>query len=288
MMQRLMFFSGKLPCFHQTSCLIMASLSIRPYRNQGSSSSPFLGHTTLASAMVRGHLGHIYLVFFPEIETLPFLAKSMPPPCDQLAGFNCGEAVNFAIGDWFPLGEMASQRYALLNRVPLLPHEELLCKEAALLRNRCSDPQHRAISSEDMASQRIIKVLFARTMRFQHRARWTLTRSGARSYYSPNSQGTILCGICKRDCYLSYVTCSCHEHPICLRHGGSLAPLPTISVAFSIPFLGLLTSACFLFVGLQRLRWPAVGAVGLAPSFLGRISLRWKLHPSSLNRTREC
>ncbi|KAK9160107.1 hypothetical protein Syun_006448 [Stephania yunnanensis] len=47
-------------------------------------------------------------------------------------GFNCGEVVNFAIGDWFPMGVVASRRYALLNRVPLLPHEELLCKEAML------------------------------------------------------------------------------------------------------------------------------------------------------------
>ncbi|XAR70664.1 [Histone H3]-lysine-36 demethylase [Bertholletia excelsa] len=30
-------------------------------------------------------------------------------------GFNCGEAVNFAIGDWFPLGSIARQRYALLT-----------------------------------------------------------------------------------------------------------------------------------------------------------------------------
>nr|GEX86455.1 hypothetical protein [Tanacetum cinerariifolium] len=44
-------------------------------------------------------------------------------------GFNCSEAVNFAIGDWFLLGSIASHRYALLNRTPLLPHEELLCKD---------------------------------------------------------------------------------------------------------------------------------------------------------------
>ncbi|MFS7935326.1 putative [histone H3]-dimethyl-L-lysine(36) demethylase [Helianthus anomalus] len=48
-------------------------------------------------------------------------------------GFNCGEAVNFAIGDWFPLGSIATRRYALLNRTPLIPHEELLCKEAMLI-----------------------------------------------------------------------------------------------------------------------------------------------------------
>ncbi|KAJ1422113.1 JmjN domain [Sesbania bispinosa] len=45
-------------------------------------------------------------------------------------GFNCGEAVNFAIGDWFPLGAEASKRYAHLRMFPIIPHEELLCKEA--------------------------------------------------------------------------------------------------------------------------------------------------------------
>ncbi|XP_078437831.1 lysine-specific demethylase JMJ13-like [Wolffia australiana] len=133
-------------------------------------------------------------------------------------GFNCGEAVNFAIGDWFSLGEMASQRYSLLNRVPLLPHEELLCKEAVLIHSRDSDLMRPAPSKEDMVSNTTIKALFVQILRFQHHARWSLMKSGARSCYSPTSLGIVLCGICKRDCYLSYVTCNCHEQPICLRH----------------------------------------------------------------------
>ncbi|KAL4364863.1 hypothetical protein HN51_024676 [Arachis hypogaea] len=48
-------------------------------------------------------------------------------------GFNDGEALNFAIGDWFPLRAIASRIYALLNMIPLLHHEELICKEAMLL-----------------------------------------------------------------------------------------------------------------------------------------------------------
>ncbi|KAL2339390.1 hypothetical protein Fmac_007330 [Flemingia macrophylla] len=48
-------------------------------------------------------------------------------------GFNCGEAVNFAIGDWFPLGAAASNRYAHLRVRSLIPYEELLCKEAMLV-----------------------------------------------------------------------------------------------------------------------------------------------------------
>ncbi|RYR46881.1 hypothetical protein Ahy_A07g032739 [Arachis hypogaea] len=41
-------------------------------------------------------------------------------------GFNDGEALNFAIGDWFPLRAIASRIYALLNMIPLLHHEELI------------------------------------------------------------------------------------------------------------------------------------------------------------------
>ncbi|MQM12799.1 hypothetical protein Taro_045718 [Colocasia esculenta] len=131
-------------------------------------------------------------------------------------GFNCGEAVNFAIGDWFPLGAVASWRYALLNRIPLLSHEELLCNEAMLLYNRLSDPKDISFTTDDAPSHHCVKVSFVQLMRFQHHARWLLIKSGA--HYSPSSHGTTFCGICKRDCYVAYVTCNCYEHPICLRH----------------------------------------------------------------------
>ncbi|KAK1272708.1 Lysine-specific demethylase REF6 [Acorus gramineus] len=135
-------------------------------------------------------------------------------------GFNCGEAVNFAIGDWFPLGAVASRRYALLNRIPLLPHEELLCKEALLLSEGVSSPDltATAISSTVLHSQRSIKISFVKFMRFQHHVRWSLMKYGASASYIPNYLGTVLCSICKRDCYVAYVKCSCFEEPICLRH----------------------------------------------------------------------
>ncbi|XP_058104009.1 lysine-specific demethylase JMJ13-like [Magnolia sinica] len=135
-------------------------------------------------------------------------------------GFNCGEAVNFAIGDWFPLGAVASQRYGLLNRMPLLPFEELLCKEAMLLfkKSLILESQDMALSSADLLSERSIKVSFVHLMRFQHRARWSLVKSSACTSFFPNSQGTILCRLCKRDCYVTYIKCNCYMDPICLRH----------------------------------------------------------------------
>ncbi|GAB2273203.1 hypothetical protein Dimus_008006 [Dionaea muscipula] len=128
-------------------------------------------------------------------------------------GFNCGEAVNFAIGDWFPLGAVASRRYSHLNRVPLLPHEELVCKEAMFL--------HRTLELEgpgNVASELAIKTSFVQLMRFQHRASWCLLKANVCSGVSKHSHGTILCSLCKRDCYLAYISCSCYLHPVCLRH----------------------------------------------------------------------
>lgn len=45
-------------------------------------------------------------------------------------GFNVGEAVNFAMPEWFPIGRQAIERYAGLRTAHILPHEELLCREA--------------------------------------------------------------------------------------------------------------------------------------------------------------
>lgn len=122
------------------------------------------------------------------------------------------------MGDWFPLGLIASRRYAFLNRMPLLPHEELLCKEAVLLNARpeLDEPEY---TCGDLISQTSIKVSFVNLIRFQHRARWCLMKSRACTSSSSFSHGTILCSLCKRDCYVAYLNCQCCLHPVCLYHG---------------------------------------------------------------------
>lgn len=115
---------------------------------------------------------------------------------------------------------MASQLYGLLNRVPLLPYEELLCKEAMLLFTRPSIPESKDVfSTAELHSQHCVKVYFAQLMRFQHHARGALIKLGACTSFYPGYQGTILCNLCRRDCYVAYVKCNCYMHPICLRHG---------------------------------------------------------------------
>ncbi|CAH1453474.1 unnamed protein product [Lactuca virosa] len=144
-------------------------------------------------------------------------------------GFNCSEAVNFAIGDWFLLGSIASHRYALLNRTPLLPHEELLCKESMILHSTPeseSESKPESESSTDMISHQNIKAAFVNLIRFQHQIRWNLTRSKHFNGDSIHSHGTILCSICKRDCYIAYINCNCYLHPVCLRHELDMLGLP--------------------------------------------------------------
>uniref|UniRef100_A0A7N0VI14 Lysine-specific demethylase JMJ706-like n=1 Tax=Kalanchoe fedtschenkoi TaxID=63787 RepID=A0A7N0VI14_KALFE len=132
-------------------------------------------------------------------------------------GFNCGEAVNFATSDWFKMGEVAGGRYALLNRVPLLPYEELLCKEAMLL-NLKTEMEYSEHALTDKATSRLVKASFVKLMRFQHHARWLSMKSSACIGVQPNVHRVVLCSICKRDCYIAYLNCSCLSHPICLRH----------------------------------------------------------------------
>lgn len=105
--------------------------------------------------------------------------------------------------------------------MPLLPYEELLCKEAMLLFENpidlsCNDSDS---GGKVLLNQHCVKASFVNLMRFHHRARWWLMKLGAQACYSSKFPTIILCNICKRDCYVAYVMCSCYNNPICLHHG---------------------------------------------------------------------
>ncbi|AQK73765.1 Lysine-specific demethylase REF6 [Zea mays] len=139
---------------------------------------------------------------------------------EKMSGFNCGEAVNFATGEWFPLGAVASQHYALLKRIPVLPYEELLCKEATFCANEFSLFEHGNVTlTGGTHIQSYMKGPFVQLMRFQHRVRWLLVKMGARTCYKADIDATVLCGICKRDCYVAHIMCNCRADAICLCHG---------------------------------------------------------------------
>ncbi|XVE62279.1 hypothetical protein DITRI_Ditri06bG0105200 [Diplodiscus trichospermus] len=140
-----------------------------------------------------------------SIETYNFI------PLYTITGFNCGEAVNFAVGDWFPWGAVAGQAYAQLCKMVILPYEELLCKEAIILsKSNCL--------SNEPAPQTLVKISFLSHIESLSNVLWHLNNLKAPFSYSPNSQGTIVCQICKRDSYLAFLGCNSCFHHTCLFH----------------------------------------------------------------------
>ncbi|XP_027362431.1 lysine-specific demethylase JMJ706-like [Abrus precatorius] len=132
-------------------------------------------------------------------------------------GFNCGEAVNFATGDWFPLGAEASRRYAQLRMLPLIPYEELLCKEAMLV-YKFSKPKSFKNKPEDMKSYQAIVLSFLHLMQF-YKSSLLQLNSAKKLLSSSNKSGSLTCSLCHRDCYVAYLQCKyCYSHPICLFH----------------------------------------------------------------------
>lgn len=130
-----------------------------------------------------------------------------------MSGFNCGEAVNFAMADWFPFGAAACLRYEFLNRIPLLPHEELLCKEAMIV----SQMGRSSIDAPHCKQQNFVKVAFVTLMRSQLQAHAFLKQRGAK--ITTSNVSYILCGLCKHTCYIAYTICNCYPEPICVNHG---------------------------------------------------------------------
>ncbi|XP_019231869.1 PREDICTED: lysine-specific demethylase JMJ706-like isoform X2 [Nicotiana attenuata] len=130
-------------------------------------------------------------------------------------GFNCGEAVNFAIGEWFPFGAEASERYALLGKVPIIPYEELLCAEAMRLPESLA---HIPCCSADIVSVRCVMTSFSCLLRSYHRARWCLKKFKTSLKMCLKPRESFACILCKRLCYVAYIECKCSAGPICLFH----------------------------------------------------------------------
>jgi len=50
-------------------------------------------------------------------------------------GFNCAEAVNFAMPDWIKFGDQCVKRYSSLRKPPVISHEALLCSLVSTITN---------------------------------------------------------------------------------------------------------------------------------------------------------
>ncbi|KAF5792003.1 putative transcription factor & chromatin remodeling &Metalloenzymes JmjC family [Helianthus annuus] len=125
-------------------------------------------------------------------------------------GFNCGEAVNFAARDWFPFGGSANERYAFLQKKPIIPYEEILCKEAMLLSSK--NPKKDYTCDPDADFNRFVKGPFASLIhKYDDAISYLKSLDRSLSILS-NSKESVSCSICKRDCYVAHVNCNCRGH----------------------------------------------------------------------------
>lgn len=124
--------------------------------------------------------------------------------------------MNVASCDWIPFAAAACHRYTLLKRMPIVPYEQLVCKEAMLLaEDSCLNHESTTTSSTDC-----VKSSFACLIRFYHCACWCLKKLNPSLTILPKSQQLLLCAVCKRECYVAHLVCKrTTTAPICLFHG---------------------------------------------------------------------
>ncbi|XP_076901773.1 lysine-specific demethylase JMJ13-like [Bidens hawaiensis] len=136
-------------------------------------------------------------------------------------GFNCGEAVNFAARDWFPFGGAANERYAFLQKKPIIPYEEILCKEAMLISIKTAKKDYTC--DLDAESNRLVKGPFASLIHKYDGAILYLKSLDRSLNILSNLKETVSCSLCMRDCYVAHVKCDCRLDPICVFHDKELS-----------------------------------------------------------------
>ncbi|XP_022944767.1 lysine-specific demethylase JMJ706-like [Cucurbita moschata] len=132
-------------------------------------------------------------------------------------GFNCAEAVNFAAGEWFPYGLIAAKRYSFLERRPLIPFEELLCKEAIHI---CQEMMASPGDFVACTSHYAIMASCITHVAYYRASRRKLEKRVSGFNQCTSSIGTVQCGFCTRDRYLAFLMCHrCNTYPTCIFHG---------------------------------------------------------------------
>ncbi|CAD7699924.1 unnamed protein product [Ostreobium quekettii] len=127
-------------------------------------------------------------------------------------GFNVGEAVNFAIPDWFPLGRKALERYCDISANHIIPHEELLCREAVAL----GEVLCRKKKAKPAPHQQIMMREFINFMERHRRSTQRFKKAGAQAKSTTFPCGSIKCSQCGRGCYLSLVYAPGLDRPLCI------------------------------------------------------------------------
>ncbi|CAD7703846.1 unnamed protein product [Ostreobium quekettii] len=140
-------------------------------------------------------------------------------------GFNCGEAVNFGLPNWFPMGQEATNLYSRLGCGHIIAHEEMLCKEAGTVLQALSTRRDASAYSSEMAVLVELNTLLTQL----RRDRKNLTGMGSQ-FKCVSQPCTEPCAECGRHTFLTVclvpdpeggdMRAECLECAVRGRHGG--------------------------------------------------------------------
>lgn len=204
-------------------------------------------------------------------------------------GFNFAEAVNFAPGDWIPIGGECIKHYQRLQKPPVFCHEELL---VSIARACSTEPLSVTVDAAQFASTALEDALrefnykrgeFLRTQRIEPQQR-------ALAAVPEDDRSCFKCGLI---CFLACVACSSCQKAACLEHAVDMCTCSINNRQLQYPYA---QSALDPLVESLKTRAKALDrwvhtAEALADSnaqqpgleaackILGKAEPDWKLHP---------
>eukprot|EP00629_Pelagomonadales_sp_RCC1024_P003224 CAMPEP_0119266428 /NCGR_PEP_ID=MMETSP1329-20130426/4916_1 /TAXON_ID=114041 /ORGANISM="Genus nov. species nov., Strain RCC1024" /LENGTH=507 /DNA_ID=CAMNT_0007266307 /DNA_START=264 /DNA_END=1787 /DNA_ORIENTATION=+ len=140
-------------------------------------------------------------------------------------GFNCGEAVNFAMPHWIEHANLANERYRRIGRLAVLSHDRLmftLARHCDEFDDSASCQQLRKELKRIMREELVLRPqLYAEGVR-RHSTRMRPSREDYTEVIDAvafEEDDTRICAVCKHTCFLSAVACNCSQTQVCcLRH----------------------------------------------------------------------
>ncbi|XP_012538541.2 lysine-specific demethylase lid isoform X1 [Monomorium pharaonis] len=134
-------------------------------------------------------------------------------------GYNFAEAVNFAPADWLKIGRECITHYSNLRRFCVFSHDELVCKMSL-------DPDSLDIGVATATYHDMLQMVEDEKKLRKNLLEWGVTEAEREAFeLLPDDERQ--CEACKTTCFLSAVTCSCHNlQLVCLRHFADLCSCP--------------------------------------------------------------
>ncbi|KAI8808902.1 hypothetical protein BJ742DRAFT_806826 [Cladochytrium replicatum] len=144
-------------------------------------------------------------------------------------GFNCAEAVNFALPDWLPYGLSCVERYHMYKRMPVFCHDELIVT---------TWKKDKSVKSAIWLEGQLQYVVKRQTaLRIEVRKGFPNLREVEEEFGMPlEDEGQ--CVLCHQYCYLSRITCAnCSpSSAVCLSHAEEICSCTNPKIVMKVRF----------------------------------------------------